>query len=83
MEGSGEYILSPAYDLLPVNLIMPQDTEEFALPMNGKKTNLRNKDFLIFAESCGIPREAAQKMITFLFEQKSHPAFSLRGVITA
>lgn len=26
-EGSGEYILSPAYDLLPVNVIMPEDKE--------------------------------------------------------
>ena len=69
-EGSGDYILSPAYDLLPVNLIMPQDKEEFALPMNGRKNNLRKKDFLIFAESCGIPREAAQKMILFLLNKK-------------
>ena len=36
---SGDYILSPAYDLLPVNVIMPEDTEEFALQMCGKKTN--------------------------------------------
>ena len=40
-EGSRKYILSPAYDLLPVNLIMPQDKEEFALPMNGRKNNLQ------------------------------------------
>lgn len=36
-EGHGEYVLSPAYDLLPVNVIMPEDPEEFALAMNGKK----------------------------------------------
>ena len=69
-EGSGEYILSPAYDLLPVNLIMPQDKEEFALPMNGRKNNLRKKDFLIFAETSGIPKEAANKMILFLLSKK-------------
>lgn len=69
-EGSGEYILSPAYDLLPVNLIMPQDKEEFALPMNGRKNNLRKKDFLIFAETGGIPKEAANKMILFLLSKK-------------
>ena len=57
------YILSPAYDLLPVNVIMPEDKEEFALPMNGKKTNLRHKDFLIFAEAAGIPGKAAEAMI--------------------
>ena len=69
-EGSGDYILSPAYDLLPVNLIMPQDKEEFALPMNGRKNNLRKKDFLIFAETSGIPKEAANKMILFLLSKK-------------
>ncbi len=62
-EGSGQYTLSPAYDLLPVNVILPEDTEEFALPMNGKKRNLRRKDFLVFAEQCNINRKAAEKMI--------------------
>ena len=62
-EKPGEYVLSPAYDLLPVNIIMPEDTEQFALAMNGKKTNLRRKDFLIFAGECGIAKNAAEKMI--------------------
>ncbi len=69
-EGSGQYVLSPAYDLLPVNLIMPEDTEVFALPLNGKKNNLRKKDFFVFAKSCGISEEAARKMIRFLLEKK-------------
>ena len=62
-EGSGEYVLSPAYDLLPVNANMPSDKEQFALPMNGKKTNIRKKDFLIFADECGITKTTAEKMI--------------------
>ncbi len=62
-EASREYILSPAYDLLPVNANMPMDKEQMALPMNGKKMNLRKKDFLVFAENCGISRQTAQKII--------------------
>ena len=62
-EGSGEYVLSPAYDLLPVNANMPSDKEQFALPMNGKKTNIRKKDFMIFADECGITKTTAEKMI--------------------
>lgn len=62
-ENSGEYVLSPAYDLLPVNANMPSDKEQFALPMNGKKTNIRKKDFLVFADECGIGRETAEKII--------------------
>ncbi len=65
-EGSGEFILSPAYDMLPVNVIVPEDEEQFALPMNGKKTNIRRKDFLIFADECGISRPSAEKMIDSL-----------------
>ena len=60
---SGTYVLSPAYDLLPVNVIMPEDKEEFALTMNGKKSNLHRNDFLIFAEAAGISRKSAETMI--------------------
>ncbi|MBR3486846.1 MAG: HipA domain-containing protein [Clostridia bacterium] len=60
---SGVYVLSPAYDLLPVNLVMPEDKEQFALPMNGKKANLRRKDFLIFADNTGIPEKAANDLL--------------------
>ncbi len=60
---NGNYSLSPAYDLLPVNLLIKEDNEEFALSMNGKKNNIKRKDFLIFAESCGISKVAAEKMI--------------------
>ena len=65
-EGSQKYFLSPAYDLLPVNLILPEDKEQFALTMNGKKMNVRKKDFLIFADKCGISRISAEKMIAKL-----------------
>lgn len=61
--GSREYVLSPAYDLLPVNAIMPDDKEQFALPMNGKKTNIRKKDFIFFGEECGIKKEIAERII--------------------
>jgi len=61
--GSSQYMLSPAYDLLPINIILPEDNEQFALTMNGKKTNLRLKDFLLFADSCGISENAGKNMI--------------------
>ena len=46
--------LSAAYDLLPVNLAMPEDTEDFALTMNGKKSKIKRHDFLTFADTCKI-----------------------------
>lgn len=69
-ESSNTYILSPAYDLLPVNVIMPEDTEEFALAMNGKKTHIRKKDFFVFAEECGISKTSAEKMIAKIVSMK-------------
>jgi len=60
---SGEYVLSDAYDMIPANIIIPEDTEQFALTLNGKKSNIRLKDFLIFAKSIGIPDKSAIKII--------------------
>ncbi len=62
-EGSGEYVLSPAYDLLPVNAIIPADKEQFALAMNGRKANIRKSDFLKLAENCDITLSTAKKLI--------------------
>lgn len=62
-EGSGKYVLSPAYDLLPVNANMPSDKEQFALAMNGKKMNIRKGDFFKFADTCGITHQIAEKLI--------------------
>ena len=69
-EASGIYLLSPAYDLLPVNVIIPEDTEEFALALNGKKTHIRKKDFFVFAEECEIAKASAEKMIAKILSLK-------------
>ena len=63
ISGSRSYVLSAAYDMLPTNVVMPEDTEQLALTLNGKKTNLHRSDFLTFADTCGIPAKSAEKMI--------------------
>ncbi|MEE0856840.1 MAG: HipA domain-containing protein [Ruminococcus sp.] len=62
-ENSGSYILSDAYDMLPVNTVNPADTEQTALTLNGKKRNLHRNDFLKFADACQIDRAVAGKII--------------------
>ena len=57
------YRLSKAYDVLPVNVILPEDADEMALTMNGKKRNIRKKDFYLLAEKCGIAEKVVEKMI--------------------
>jgi serine/threonine-protein kinase HipA len=39
------YILTPAYDMLATTLVNPEDKEELALTLNGKKRNIRRNDF--------------------------------------
>lgn len=51
---SGEFELSPAYDLLSTALVIPSDTEETALSINGKKNRLMKKDFDALALNMGI-----------------------------
>ena len=69
-EASEEYVLSPAYDLLPVNAIMPEDEEEFALTMIKKKRKIVRKDFLAFAEEIGIEKISAEKMLATIIKAK-------------
>ncbi len=63
--GSRIYGLSPAYDLLPVNVIVPADKEQMALTVNGKKRNIRKKDFLALASTMGL----AEKTTTGLMKR--------------
>ena len=47
----GVIALSPAYDLLPTVLLLPEDVEETALTLNGRKNRLTREDFTRFATS--------------------------------
>ena len=40
-----ETTLTPVYDLLSTKLVIPEDTEELALTLNGKKRKLKRSDF--------------------------------------
>lgn len=61
-QGTASYTLSPAYDLVPVKLFLPEDQEDMALSLNGKKMNLRLKDFFALAAYGGIPVRASRAM---------------------
>ena len=57
------YVLTPAYDLLPTNLIIPEDPEETALPISGKKNKIKRKDFLNLADLYKIQPKTALGLI--------------------
>lgn len=63
--GKGEYVLSPAYDLLAVLLADPADTEEMAMSFSvgGKKSGFDRNTFITAFTQSGIPANIANKMI--------------------
>jgi len=50
----GHYVLSQAYDLLNVHLIYPEDDEELALTLDGKKKRLNRQNFVRAMTSSGL-----------------------------
>jgi serine/threonine-protein kinase HipA len=57
--------LSPAYDLLSTKLLLPEDKEEYAITINGKKSNITRKDFDKLADSFHI----ASKSLAAIYEK--------------
>jgi serine/threonine-protein kinase HipA len=60
-----EWGLSPAYDLLNVKLHLPQDTEEMALTINGKKRKLTKLEFI----NLGLKLRLTEKQILNTFKR--------------
>ena len=63
--GNGEYVLSPAYDLLAVLLADPQDTEEMAMSftVGGEKSGFNRDTFMTAFTQSGISAAVTNKMI--------------------
>ena len=63
--GGGKYALAPAYDLLAVLLVDPEDTEEMAMSftVGGLKTGFDRNTFLTAFTQSGISATVADKMI--------------------
>lgn len=49
-----EWVLAPAYDLLNVTIANPEDKEELALTMDGKKSKFKKENFLKFGRGLGL-----------------------------
>lgn len=60
-----DYILTPAYDLLNTLLVIPEDAEELALTLNGKKSRLTRHDFELAMLSSGLN----EKVISNIFNR--------------
>lgn len=71
----GRYQLTPAYDLLNVAVANPNDKEELALPLSGRKSKLRLDDFLSGAKTMGLDEKVVLRLIASL--QKALPKWHI------
>ena len=56
------YLLTPCYDMLSTALVMPEDTEELALTLNGKKRKIKRSDFEKSMRSSGLDDKVIQNL---------------------
>jgi serine/threonine-protein kinase HipA len=60
---NGARRLAPFYDLLPVRILLPEDDEEMALPLNGKKNKLSRNDFQILGKSLRMTEKQTENAL--------------------
>lgn len=59
---TANYQLTPAYDLLSTALAMPEDNEELALTLNGKKRRIKREDFEKAMRESGMDDKVIQNL---------------------
>lgn len=65
IESPSGWVLAPAYDLLNVAIVFPEDTEELALTLEGKKKKLKKEHF----ERLGKGLQLTDKQISGVFKR--------------
>ncbi len=63
LKDSSGWILSPAYDLLPTKLLIPEDHEELALTLQDKRARLKRADFMEFGTAAGLSALVTERLI--------------------
>lgn len=57
------YVLTPAYDLLATKLVIPEDSEELALTLGGKKKKIKKTDFVTAMQSTGLEEKIIKNIL--------------------
>jgi serine/threonine-protein kinase HipA len=71
IESTSGWILAPAYDLLNVAIIIPEDTEELALTLDGKKKKLNWVHFEKLGLGLGLTDKQIQGVKKRMFRNKT------------
>ena len=65
-----QYNLTPAYDMLSTALVMPEDIEELALTLNGKKRKIRKLDFENSMQASGLEEKVIRNIFNKFLKVK-------------
>jgi serine/threonine-protein kinase HipA len=60
IESPSGWVLAPAYDLLNVTIANPEDTEELALTLEGKKKKIKREHFKSLGKGLGLTQKQIQ-----------------------
>jgi serine/threonine-protein kinase HipA len=72
------WVLSPAYDLLNATILNPDDDEELALPLDGKKKKLQRKNFENLGKELGLTTKQISGVFN-RFSNEKESAYKLIG----
>lgn len=70
----GRYHLAPTYDQVSTALVMPEDTEELALPLQGFKKGILFFDFIHAMTDSGVEHKSAERIL-LRFQKYKTPWF--------
>ena len=63
-----DYQLTPGYDMVSTVLVIPEDEEEMALTLNGKKRKIKKTDFITAMKSSGLEDKVIENIFKKFFK---------------
>ena len=69
-EKPGKYVLTPTYDQVSTAIVMPEDTDELALPLNGFQKKLLSMDFAQAMELSGLNKQMTLRIFNRFIPMK-------------
>ncbi|WP_057940548.1 HipA domain-containing protein [Algoriphagus resistens] len=70
IQSSAGWVLAPSYDLLNVKIVNPEDQEELALTMGGRKRKFSKTDFWEFGAGMGLTDKQIARVFTRFEKQR-------------
>jgi len=66
---SGQFVLSPAYDLVSTALVIKNEEEQMMLTLNGRKNKITKKDFIALANNLLLTEKQQQTIFRNFFKK--------------